>query len=73
MAASSIPFHDVVNRISVDAEIKSNSNRWDAQRSLPQDLFCYLVGDLVFVNHAIIIHIFLQFCTILYNFAQTVV
>jgi len=69
MAASSIPLHDVVNRVAVDAEIKSNSYRWDAQRLLPQDLF----GDLVFVNHAIIIHIFLQFCTILYNFAQTVV
>lgn len=69
MAASSIPLHDIVNRVAVDAEIVRNSNRWDAQRSLPQDLFC----DLVFVNHAIIIHIFLQFCTKLDNFAQVVV
>lgn len=69
MAASSIPFHDVINRVSVDAEIIRNSDRWDAQRSLPQDLFC----DLVLINHAIIIHIFLQFCTILDNFAQVAV
>jgi len=69
MAASSIPLHDVIYRIAVDAEIKSNSNRWDAQRLLPQDLFCYLV----LINHAVIIHTFLQFCTILDNFAQVVV
>ncbi len=69
MAASSIPLHDVIYRVAVDAEIVGNSDCWDAQRSLPQDLF----GDLVFVNHAIIIHIFLQFCTKLDNFAQVVV
>ena len=69
MAASSIPLHDVVNRVAMDAEIIGNSDRWDAQRSLPQDLF----GDLVLINHAISIHIFLQFCTKLYNFAQVVV
>ena len=69
MAASSIPLHDIVNRVAMDAEIVGNSNRWDAQRSLPQDLF----GDLVLINHAIIIHIFLQFCTKLDNFAQMVV
>lgn len=69
MAASSIPLHDVVNRVSMYAEIVSYSNRWYPQRSLPQDLF----GDLVLINHAIIIHIFLQFCTKLDNFAQVVV
>jgi len=69
MAASSIPLHDVINRVAVDAEIKSNSNRWDTQRLLPQDLFC----DLVLINHGNIIHIFLQFCTNLDNFAQVVV
>ena len=69
MAASSIPLHDIVNRVAVDAEIIRNSDRCDTQRLLPQDLFC----DLVLVNHAIIIHIFLQFCTILDNFAQVVV
>lgn len=69
MAASSIPLHDVIYRVAMDSEIVRNSYRWDTQRSLPQDLF----GDLVFVNHAIIILIFLQFCTIIDNFAQTVV
>jgi hypothetical protein len=69
MAASSIPLHDVIYRVAMDAEIVGNSDRWDAQRSLPQDLFC----DLVLINHAIIIHIFLQFCTKLDNFAQVAV
>jgi hypothetical protein len=69
MAASSIPLHDVIYRVAMDAEIVGNSNRWDTQRSLPHNLF----GDLVLINHAIIIHIFLQFCTKLDNFAQVVV
>ena len=69
MAASSIPLHDVIYRVAMDSKIIGNSYRCDAQRLLPQDLF----GDLVLVNHAIIIHIFLQFCTKLDNFAQVVV
>jgi len=69
MAASSIPLHDVIYRVAVDSEIVGNSDCWNAQRLLPQDLF----GDLVLINHAHIIHIFLQFCTKLDNFAQVVV
>jgi hypothetical protein len=69
MAAPSIPLHDVIYRVTMDAEIVGNSDRWDAKRSLPQDLFC----DLVLINHEYIIHIFLQFCTILDNFAQVAV